>query len=666
MSSGRGQNDWMIRGNVSLATANRAVLWLVIVLVPLSMAPRWSLDEFNTPKINLFMVGLGIALVLRAVSWWKGEHFQVPMALAVAAGTLTTGLLVSWLFSPYREWAFMGRYLRYQGLLPYVLFVLFALLVADVFRGREHSIATALMTAGAIAGLYSIIQAFRLDPILPVISGSRLQPAFSTIGNSNFAGGFQAIALPIAAGVALRASGRRRDLALASGFLILCGLIFSASEGAWLAGAGGICVLLGLSLPTQLKRVRIALLITAGAAGVFAITAVAATMASETAASLFGPTVVVRANGWETAFSAWRDRPAIGWGPNTLALLGFEYRSLDEALTAVDYADDPHSVPIAFLGSTGLVGALAYIGAISTVLTVVLRAAWSKRTPLLVGFSAGLSAYAIQSFVSVDDVTIRAAFWATAGGALALAAGSGGARGTQESALASSRKRNSILNLLATATLVCLGLAITWQGVRLSIADRAMYVGTERAKEDDVGATSDFRRAISFYDDIEYRFAAGVFTGELGVRKGAAGRELFEEMRRHFEAIGTLRDPTMLIAEARLLHVWAARVDPDVQEEALELFRAAHMADPGNTAPAVYLATALSDVGQARAAIETLSPYVRRDPPFPTFWGAWALVNAKGGTEAEARAAVELAQERAPSNSHTLLAEKLLAERFER
>ena len=608
-------------------------LWVTTFLFPLLVLPGVTYDEFKVPKMALLLAGVGLAAGARIARLGVSHVQPLDKRMLAISGLLVVPLTISWALSDFKEWSLVGQYYRYQGLLPYVLFAAYGVLVATSFRGRERYIAWAITLAASLTGLYSLVQAFHLDPLFPVNAADGLQASFSTVGNSNFSGGWHAVALPVSLGLFLNERGRKREITTVTSALIACGVLFSSSQGAWLAGVGALMAFTGFIASRRFALAGLLGLLGAAVMGLIAAGAVISVSYSETALSLLGQTVQDRAWGWEAAIESWRDNPLAGRGPNTFALFAHEYSPFEERFQS-SYRDDPHSVPLFFLASSGIIGAIGYLSAVAWLVAASSRSALEKTSPLAAGMAGSLIAYAIQALVSIDDPTLRLAFWGLGGAALAA---------TTSAVRVPGPARSPGFKVVAASIVGILVMGIAGIGSwRFFEADRAARRGENAALDNKAtAAVSAFERARSLRDDRWYGQLAGKRIGELGTRRGAAGRPLFEQMQQHFASLPGPPSTFALFTEGRLTDAWAEKVDPGAKGRAVQLIRQAHAVDPGELEHALYLASILGDVGKPMQALEVLEEYLKYDAQGPRFWSAWALANARAGHDSVAWAIIE-------------------------
>lgn len=634
-----------------LATIRRWVLGATIVAAPLVIAPTVLFDPINTPKMALLVVAVSIAAALRAVETALGRPAAGLRAAWIPVAALTVPLVAAWAASELRGWELYGLYPRYLGVAPYVLFGVFGLLVADAFADRPWTPLWCLLGAGAGMGLYSLIQVAHVDPFVWPVETRVLgiERTASTLGNPNFSGAFEAVATSVGVVVALRGPGRR-DWAWVLVGLSAFGLLVSFSQGPWLAGAAGVVVAGAFLFKGRWPQApRLGAILVAGCALV-SVGAVASTIVSDPAADLFGSTVEARGWFWETAARMGAERPLLGWGPNAFALEGIGFRPADEALVAYWIAEDPHNLALSWWASAGLVGLAG----------VAVAAVWGGRRivraigsddAVRAAAAAGLTAYAVQGLVSVDEPSLRVALWACVAG-IALPVG----------AQARSESRRSAALVAAPVALGVVVFALWFAFASLS-ADRSLLRGFRAAQDNQPEeASQNFRAAMEPVALPDYREIYGTKIGELATRAGPEGAALLDEMRAALDYVEEVPDVSALVTRGRLLFAWSEKVDPVTYTEALASFDAARRLDPHHPLLAVEQSDVLRAMGRAGDALELLGSYEQGRGTYAQYHGALALVLTDLERYEEALAEVDAAFEIDDDDPRSELALQRLAE----
>ena len=341
-----------------LGAFRRIVLLGVVAGVPLVVAWEVTNQPFAVPKLALLAVGTATAAGLRAAEALLGTSPRRLRILALPAALAAVPALVAWVAGDYRSWSLWGAYGRYEGLLPTLLVVLAGVLLADAFAPNFRPVAWTFAGAAAGVALFGILQSLGLDPF----DGTYVEYVPSTIGHSNFVGGFLAIALPVALALWSSSEGPARIAATAASIAIVLGILLSFSQGGWLAAAAGVAVFAGAELGARRPRLRMA-----GWAAAAALAAAAAGLVLFSLLRPFHPavpgTVWARGLWWREAAAMGADSPVWGHGPNVFAIDGVRYRNPEDALAHDrEIADAPHSVPLALFANHGLLGVAGFAG----------------------------------------------------------------------------------------------------------------------------------------------------------------------------------------------------------------------------------------------------------------------------------------------------------------
>jgi len=650
---------WRDRALGHAGTGLRGTLLALIVLVPLFVAPGITLDPYNIPKFGLFVAGMSLVAGLWVFVAVSDRPPRIIARDLIVPVSIVAPLALSWFFSHYREWALLGQYSRLQGLVPYLLFALFSLIVAAAFRGRAEGVAWALCTAGGLVGAAQMLSVMGFSP-----TGG--QSDASTIGNSNFVGGFLAITLPIALHLWLHAErNRARFLAIALTILICDGLVLSFSEGGQAAGVAGALVVIGWQFR---KRPRLRLMGALAALGIGM--GLIALVAVPQLRSVGGFTATLRSHWWGSAVALASEAPVIGKGPNAFALEGSRYRSRQDVIAhrhyvpgftpvPIDYqtSDDVHSVPLSVLVASGGVG----LGALSLAWLWILRRGVDRRAPagLYAAFFGALLAYLVQSGVSVDEVPIRLAFFASLGGFLAALPRSETAdAGSQVPRHADKAMWRSVVGLAIGVAMIIGG---TWWAFNFVRADRLVREGVTAFSEGDhVKGEARIRSALAFRDEVTYKQMLSELLGLAGLQQEERGAALIAKMERLNAFLKEIPDVGAIQAYARLLNYWG-HFEPQADARALLLYERAADLDPANPMIQVEAAEVLIDLEEPEAALARLQPMSSKlDGVMPEFWGSLAIARLVVGDEVEARAALTVGEELDPIDCRVSVARELL------
>lgn len=623
---------------------------------------RFTNDPFSTPKLALLFGCVAIALAALFLEWsqgafsldWIGDVWK-PVAFFIAP------LAVATVLSPYRGWAIFGEYQRYQGLLPYLLLAVLGLLVAITFAGDFVTPARWLAVAGAIAGGYSVLQYFGVDLFDWANRFGGEAQVTSTIGNTNFSGGFLAICLPVAIG--LWWEDRSDTKLLVYAVLIAGGVLFSFSQAAWAAGVGGVVFAAGLYL---VDRFRWSALIGAAVA-----VAVAIVVAGYVIFGIIRPdaaggtsTVQLRSWWWESAIEMAKDYPFFGHGPNSYSVDSWTYRTPEEASTqGFSYSDDPHSAYLSIATGTGLFGLVGLLAA----LQLVLRRTWQRKGDLWVAAAGGgVVAYAIDAITTPDELTVRLGFWICIG--LVFVATTDGASkeysGSSKKQL-SSKKKSQTSSPIRRPWVVGLVGFIGVSGVAYSVAllsaDMSLKTGREAYRRSDIkGAQRDLEFAVAVRGDYRYRQQAGIIFGGAAIAR-AGDSQLIGLAESSFAYLDDFPEVAGLRDRGRVFSEYA-QFDERFLGKAADSYATAMALDRYNIVLIPEGAAVLFRAERYEDIVELVEPSLDiLGPKVPGLYPIVGLAYLEMGARDAAASMLEQAQQTVPDDPNTVTLQEELA-----
>ncbi len=649
-----------------LAVCRRGLLLFVAGAIPLAFLPGLTIDVYYIPKTSLLLVGTALAGLLKILELALGGSARGLRRVLVPALGLGLPLVVAWMASPYRAWEVWGTYRRLQGLAPSLAVIVFGVLLCDALRGKggARALAWTLAASGGLVSAYALVQMLGFDPF------SDLAPVDfvpSTVGYSNFVGGFLAVCLPTCIGL-WGVGGRGTRLAQALTILTAAGLLGSFSQGGWAAAAAGVAVFVGVNFGAKRPRFRTGGVVVAGLIVALMVAPVVLSLSQERSGPLGGSTAT-RGLHWETAVDIFADHPWIGRGPSAYLLDGASHRSsLESMWLDRDLADDPHSVPLATLVNAGLLGAVGYLLALGWILK---RALALHSGPLAAAALGSLTVYFAQSLVSIDVITLRVSFWVCLAGLLALADEQREAfSATIRLRLKASPRRSVVGGGLASIALVlCLFAGIA--GFRLLMADHharngVLAVGHGRTD----GAIAELNTAMSLSSMGHYRHLLGEQLTAVSVKEEGRRPELLVRVQESNKEIERIPDLQWITAHARQLEQWST-YDPALLDDAQREYMRAQRVDRNNVFVGVRIADLQLRGGDPQGALRTLHPYAGKArsapdfiPDYPEIWGAIAIAELQTGDVAGAKRALTTGHEMNPNECHVLIARGMLGSAF--
>lgn len=640
----------------------RRILLVLVAGIPLLFL-RVTYDPINVPKLSLLVIGVGAALGLRIAEWGQGMSAEGIKRLAVPATAMATPLIVAWVLSPYRGWSLFGNYPRFTGLLPYLVAILLGVLLADAFAGRAEQIGWALLAAGGVAGAYAALQFAGVDPFSWSVKGAEVKVVASTLGNSNFAGSFFAIVLPIGLALLVLEPDRRRfSIPLLA--LTAIGWLAASSQIAWAAGLAGLAIVGGSLLAGRNRAAPLAGVAVAGSAALAVVGAIAF---SGFLSDIVPVTLERRSEWWQASMSMSADAPILGNGPGSFALEHTRYRTVEDAAQVTfDIIDDPHSIFFSFLTGAGAFGVIGLLAAAAW----IFREGWrSRETLLAAAFFGATVAYFVQALAGVDTVALRSMFWCVTAG-LVTASLPLPDRSPRSPRGRARSKRKVVEKQPATALpLALLGTAIAflgaWWGVSSTINDARFLSGQNAIDggrfEEGRSATE---QAIAFRGEPIYRRELGRDLGRISLalaegEQAEAAETFREDAVEEFDYTEELPHSNSIVDLARILRDWN-EYDESVAARALDSYTRAVRLDPVN--PAL-----LGEAGEfartirAYEDIENMLQPTAEEVDTPLVWGLLGLAEAHLGSATEAEAAIERALALDPSEENAIQAQEVLA-----
>lgn len=508
---------------------------------------RNLVDSFDLTKATVLWIAGSSVLVFIAASsscieWSRGEiRAALGFAVALVLATFTSFRPGSSVF---------GQYQRYGGLLTYfALLALFLLIACDFDLKWQQRSTLGLRLAAAVCASYVVVQSLDLDPWSWSSPGQN-KPLFGTMGNINTSAGLLGTIAPLFLVGVLTSNSRVSRAGSTFAFALVGGAVgLNESFQGNVAGLVSVSILIASALRTS-KVSHV--LFTTGLATTFLASGlfvnsnadltillavglfwalVAASIPAEansrpslllgtrrrvvgtvsTLLSLVGVLVmttggrissevrggmVERAAFYRSALSLWRDRPFLGFGPETF---GYLYSTHRPAWHAIGYEQNrpssAHSVPLGLLASGGLVVFLAYVVFVGFVLRrgfVGIRDSDGSTRWIRVCVGGAFLAALVQSAVSVEHVALMMVFFTLAGLTVAYS------RNNEVTSSFSRRRKTKSGESLALGMMIFVPLALLPQLSRPFRADLSVREGLEKAYQggDLSGALDSMKNAV--------------------------------------------------------------------------------------------------------------------------------------------------------------------------
>lgn len=504
---------------------------------------RWGYDFSVLPKAALLQIAAAAIALLTALSlrrrqrrvgglWvWRRAQADLPnpLILPVTVWLALAGL--STVLGLHPGTSILGASFRVEGLLSLVAYGLLIWAVPHHIntRGRLLTMVGALLGATAIVGVHGIAQHFGLDF---VSWQGGIGRSFATFGNPIYLGAFLGFGIPLSFALAMSAADRRRRLAYGCVFVLTgAALAFTYGRAAWVAALVSLVALCAMNAGAVGARVkRVAALVAVAAVVVGAMYVVyspALYSVSERATSAFDPgdpSVRSRLVLWSASLGAVRDRPVLGWGPDTFGLVFPRYKPRSWAVVGEQAIASwfAHNDVIQTASTVGVLGLGAYLWVLAAFF------AWSaaalKRLKeearkadglVLSALVLAAAGYVLQIQASASLPQTSPFLWLLVGGAVGVWGGKAPgieARGHMPPDVPAASTLSTLrawMDWKVAAALAAL-LAALWLNGHLIAADVFFWKG-ERAREkrDWAAATHNYDLAASLDSSFERRAAAG-------------------------------------------------------------------------------------------------------------------------------------------------------------
>jgi O-antigen ligase/tetratricopeptide (TPR) repeat protein len=373
-------------------------MWLLPalgLLVPLACSPALG-DGFELPKLFLLKLGLVLVLLTTGASVAFGQpRSGIAMAAALAVACFLAVNALATLVSIEPRTALLGAYDDDQGLFTLGVEVAYFFLAAAWIRTEAAlaRFAAGVTIAAVAASVYAVGQAVGIDPLgWSAVLDDVPRQLTSTLGHPNSLGEFLALGLPLTVWLGWRGRGVARDLCLWSLIPQVVALGLAQARIAWVAVGFELLLVVPLvaclrgseQAPLRWLGRAVALVPLAGMSVAFlGLLLVPSTAQLGEAAAPGGPrgvTLQTRQELWHSALAMIGDRPLLGWGPDTFALVYPAYRSsqLDALEDVVGRDDTAHTLLLGIGANAGLLGMAAFGAVQVAILLLLLRGAFVR------------------------------------------------------------------------------------------------------------------------------------------------------------------------------------------------------------------------------------------------------------------------------------------------
>lgn len=610
---------------------------VLIVAAMLAVDP-WGWDRFGPLRWAL-LSSLGFAAV--AISLGSGDARLRPLPRWAVLGWIVTlgGLTLSTALSNDLWHALVGTPDRHLGLATWFLFIgLFA--TASLYPNTAiRSVLRAAVLAGALTGLWSILEARDIGPFDSSFANDRVGGPF---GQPAFLGASMVLIVPLCAAVALdrvhhhawRAGG------VLGSALGLTALALSESRAAWVGAA-----IAALAVIVRRRSWIVGGVGIAAVCGLLFFTSLGDRAATLT--DLDDGVIAGRVDEWQVGARALAATPTfgvLGYGPEG-------YRTVFGQHVDEDYVIEYGRAVITDRAHSGLLdtslsgGVVAGLGMALLQLGLVVTSIQRLRSddPADVALGAAVFGYLVQQLFLFPLAELDPILWILAGILVARRPQRREQRPPLFTSVSGGKRSMMLVAGFVAAVSAIAGLSNIAADHAVVEVERRQVEGESTESQRAAADTARSRRP----DSIRYDFIAARASQDGSL----VGFEHALERLDHGLSISP-NDPALLTERGIVLLEIARRSDDDqALKVAIEALEELDVRDPNNPATELTFGIALALDGQVDESIDNLEHAARLDPTAVEPWLNLAIVHFEAGDPDNASLALDEVDERAPSNA---------------
>lgn len=386
------------------------LLPLLAVLIPILILPSCLFYFDITPKVAILLLGATLAcgMVVRntrslRILWSSPNGRKIVLLFCVLAAVT----VISTIGSSMQALSVSGGNWRRYGLITQLSLLAFTLLVAAELHLKLRNTLRAIAISGSLISLYTVMQYFGWDPLLPSASyhigegiWTIVRPP-GTIGHADYLGCY--LVFMVFLGGSLIVREECRWWRLVGGLTAAIGsfaVLLSGTRSAILGIVVG-CALLAFRLRPNLRQTAAALCLMILVLGAFYVSPLGLKLRGRTRWYVEDPVGGARLLLWRDSMRMAADRPVIGWGPETFSTEFAHFQSLELSRAFPDfYHESPHNIFVDELVSKGIVGAMTLLAFCGWAAMAAWRALKRRQdAPIGAAFLAGLATLQFNSFV---------------------------------------------------------------------------------------------------------------------------------------------------------------------------------------------------------------------------------------------------------------------------
>lgn len=399
-----------LSGEIDPKMLVNVLLYLVILVMPFIVVnvsnPRYVIGKV----IFLYIIGI-VAIILSiklGLRDFKKEH-------SIALIFLLT-IFVPSILSPTKYTAFMGNYERSEGFVMFCVYIILFILASKYLKLSKKRL-NLIMIVACIMAIYGIFQFYGIDPVQQWMFGKIVVgESFGFIGHRNFFSTYICLFLFLSTAIYIFKGNRK--------FIIYSGILFTAllctlTRGGWISLFIYLVLVLSQILKSKnlIKRFGCVLLVFIAIFLILNITSNGKVteradknlIVSEDG-SLNG-SAGSRANIMRVAFKAFKDKPLLGYGPDTLkSRLTNDYPNEITAhmIKYHEYIDKSHNEFLEYAVNNGIFTLLSYLVLMGIIIYKLIKDRKNDTSKVLLLTLAG---YLMQSFLNISVIMVAPLFW---------------------------------------------------------------------------------------------------------------------------------------------------------------------------------------------------------------------------------------------------------------
>src|SRR3990167_5623546 len=381
------------------ATLLKWIKWGVIltIFMPLVLGP-FGITLSNWPKAVFFRILVEIIFILYLLLVYINQKYLPGFSFLIWANIIFFGILfLSALLGVNFYRSFFGDLYRAEGLVLHLHFLVFLIIVVAVFSKINDWTKFLKITVivGALSSFAGILQKIGTLPFYKSnpfsFYGVALPHRISgTWTNPDFFAPYIVLNIFLVFYLyTLEKNKRWKNILIFISALNILSLILSETRASWIGFGAGVIFFFAVQLSRlsffslKAKKAVLAGFLFLSIAGLFFTLNQEGFFLSENrlikkVSTLFDVNSILysgRLAGWKIAISAWRDRPILGWGPESYSFL-FDKYFREEYLDYIPesiFFDRPHNKVLEIMATNGTIGILAYIGLFSAIFYCLIK-----------------------------------------------------------------------------------------------------------------------------------------------------------------------------------------------------------------------------------------------------------------------------------------------------